>query len=168
MRTRGQACDRSYNDFQDIITEKIFIHANVNVNQHHIACRKVYTKTWGNAVCNGEVHNQHKCHKFILCLVSVLCRNQLLQNCSGNDEGTLEVDNNNEKSFGGVMSHTHKQGVGLQKFAKQVKLQHHSNRQTECSNFGDGKVGEVEWSELLIMSCNKGDVSGTRSTQVYS
>ena len=115
MRTSGQACDRSYNDLQDTITETVFTHANVNINQHHIACRKVNTKTWGNAVCNAEFHNQHKCHKFILCLVSVLCRNQLLQNCSGNDEGTLEVDNNNEKSFGGMMSHTHKQGVGLSK-----------------------------------------------------
>jgi len=65
------------------------------------------------------------------------------------------------------MSHIHKQGVGLSsKFVQQLKLQHHSNRQTECSNFGDGRLGEMEQSELLIMSCNKADVSGTSSTQV--
>jgi len=35
-------------------------------------------KARGIVVCNGEVHNQHKCHKVSQCLVSVLCRNQLL------------------------------------------------------------------------------------------
>ena len=36
MRTSGQACEGSYNDLQDIITETVGTHANVYGNKHHI------------------------------------------------------------------------------------------------------------------------------------